>query len=220
MDKNQIREVIARRAALELKDGDVVNLGIGLPTLIPNYLPDNVTLTLQSENGLLGMGPTPEEGKEDKNFINAGGGFITSCPGAASLDSATSFCVIRGGHVDATILGAMQVDEKGDLANWMIPGKLTPGMGGAMDLLIGARKVILAMEHTAKGNPKILKKCTLPLTAQGQVNIIITEMGVMEVTPKGIVLKELHPEFTVEQVQAATEATLIIADDLKPMRFN
>lgn len=217
MDKNQIREVIARRAALELKDGDVVNLGIGLPTLIPNYLPDNVTLTLQSENGLLGMGPTPEEGKEDKNLINAGGGYITACNGAATLDSATSFCVIRGGHVDATILGAMQVDEKGDLANWMIPGKLTPGMGGAMDLLIGARKVILAMEHTAKGNPKILKKCTLPLTAQGQVNIIITEMGVMEVTPEGIVLKEIHPEFTVEQVQAATEAKLIISDNLKPM---
>lgn len=217
MDKNQIREVIARRAALELKDGDVVNLGIGLPTLIPNYLPENVSLTLQSENGMLGIGPTPLEGEEDKNYVNAGGGYITARPGASTLDSATSFCVIRGGHVDATILGAMQVDEKGDLANWMIPGKLTPGMGGAMDLLVGARKVILAMEHTAKGNPKILKKCTLPLTAHGQVNLIITEMGVMEITPEGIVLKEINPEFTVEQVQEATEATLIISENLKPM---
>lgn len=218
MDKNQIREVIARRAALELKDGDVVNLGIGLPTIIPNYLPKGVNLTLQTENGMLGMGPAPAEGKEDKNMINAGGGYITAMPGAASFSSATSFAIIRGGHVDVSILGAMQVDENGDLANWMIPGKLTPGMGGAMDLLVGARKVILAMEHTAKGNPKILKKCNLPLTAKGQVNTIITEMGVMEITPKGIVLTELHPEFTVEQVQAATEATLIISPDLKPMR--
>lgn len=218
MDKSQIREVIARRAALELKDGDVVNLGIGLPTIIPSYLPKGVSLTLQTENGMLGMGPAPAEGEEDKNMINAGGGYITAMPGAASFSSATSFAIIRGGHVDVSILGAMQVDEKGDLANWMIPGKLTPGMGGAMDLLVGARKVILAMEHTAKGNPKILKKCNLPLTAQGQVNTIITEMGVMEITPKGIVLTELHPEFTVEQVQAATEATLIISPDLKPMR--
>lgn len=217
MDKNQIREVIARRAALELKDGDVVNLGIGLPTIIPNYLPKGVNLTLQTENGMLGIGPTPEPGKEDKNMVNAGGGPITAMPGASAFSSATSFGIIRGGHVDVSILGAMQVDEQGDLANWMIPGKLTPGMGGAMDLLVGARKVILAMEHTAKGNPKILKKCNLPLTAKGQVNLIITEMGVMEITPNGIVLKELHPEFTVEQVQAATEATLIVLPDLKPM---
>ncbi|MDR2009460.1 MAG: 3-oxoacid CoA-transferase subunit B [Bacteroidales bacterium] len=218
MDKNQIREVIARRAALEFKDGDVVNLGIGLPTLIPNYVPKNVKLTLQSENGLLGMGPTPQAGKEDENLINAGGGYITAESGASSFDSSRSFTIIRGGHVDLTVLGAMQVDENGDLANWMIPGKLTPGMGGAMDLLVGAKKVILAMEHTAKGNPKILKKCTLPLTAKGQVNLIITEMGVMEVTDKGIVLKEIHPEFTVEQVQELTEAELIIDSDLKPMK--
>ena len=217
MDKNQIREVIARRAALELKDGDVVNLGIGLPTLIPNYTPENVHVILQSENGLLGMGPTPEAGQEDDNLVNAGGGYITTVQGASSFSSADSFCIIRGGHVNATILGAMQVDEQGDLANWTIPGKMTPGMGGAMDLLVGARNVILAMEHTAKGNPKILKKCTLPLTAKGQVNMIITEMGVMKVTPKGIVLTEIHPEFTVEEVQAATEATLIIAEDLKLM---
>ena len=218
MDKNQIREVIAKRAALELKDGDVVNLGIGLPTLIPNYLPKDVHVTLQSENGLLGMGPAPEQGGEDLNLVNAGGGYITALPGAVSFDSATSFLIIRGGHVDLTILGALQVDEKGDLANWMIPGKLTPGMGGAMDLLIVAKKVILTMEHTAKGMHKILKKCTLPLTAAGQVNMIITEMGVMEITPQGIVLKEIHPEFTAEEVQAATEAQLIIDSDIRLMR--
>ena len=217
MDKNEIRTFIARRAAQELHDGDVVNLGIGLPTLIPNFLPEGVHVVLQSENGMIGMGPTPEEGKENPWYINAGGGYITTTPDASTFDSATSFGIIRGGHVDVSILGAMQVDEEGDLANWMIPGKKTPGMGGAMDLLVGAKKVILAMEHTAKGNPKILKKCTLPLTAKGQVNMIITEMGVMEITPKGIVLTEINPEFTVEQVQAATEAILIIADNLKQM---
>lgn len=215
MDKNEIRNFIARRAAKELKDGDVVNLGIGLPTAIPNFLPQEVNVILQSENGLIGMGPTPEEGKENPFYTNAGGGFISTTESASSFDSATSFGIIRGGHVDVSILGAMQVDEQGDLANWMIPGKKTPGMGGAMDLLVGAKKVILAMEHTAKGNPKILKKCTLPLTAKGQVNMIITEMGVMEITPKGIVLKEINPEFTVEQVQAATEAQLIIDENLK-----
>ncbi|MCR5555519.1 MAG: 3-oxoacid CoA-transferase subunit B [Bacteroidales bacterium] len=218
MDKNQIRETIAKRCALELKDGDVVNLGIGLPTEIPNYLPDNVHVVLQSENGLLGMGPTPEPGHEDPYLNNAGGAPMSALPGAASFDSATSFGIIRGGHVDVTILGALQVDEKGNLANWMIPGKKTPGMGGAMDLIVGAKRVILAMEHTAKGNPKILKSCTLPLTAAGQVNLIVTEMGVMEITPEGIVLKEINPEFTVDQVQAATEATLIIDKNLQPMR--
>ncbi|MDL2330900.1 3-oxoacid CoA-transferase subunit B [Odoribacter sp. OttesenSCG-928-A06] len=214
MEKDQIKDVIAKRAALELKDGDVVNLGIGLPTLIPKYLKAEVNVILQSENGLLLMGAEPEAGKEDKNFTNAGGGFVTALPGASSFDSATSFGIIRGGHVNVSILGALQVDEKGDLANWMIPGKKTPGMGGAMDLLVGANRVILAMEHTAKGNPKIMKKCTLPLTAAGQVNMIITEMGVMEVTDKGLVLTEIHPDFTVEEVQAATEASLIIADNL------
>ncbi len=218
MDKNEIRTFIARRAAQELHDGDVVNLGIGLPTLIPNFLPQGVNVTLQSENGMIGMGPTPEEGNEDPWFINAGGGFITTTPGASTFDSATSFGIIRGGHVDVSVLGAMQVDEQGDLANWMIPGKKTPGMGGAMDLLVGAKRVILAMEHTAKGAPKILKKCTLPLTAKGQVNMIITEMGVMEITPEGIVLTEINPEFTVEQVQAATEATLIISPNLKKIQ--
>ena len=217
MEKNEMREVIAKRAAKELHDGDVVNLGIGIPTLIPNYLPEGVTVTLQTENGAMGMGPTPEEGKEDKNLINAGGGAITLLPGACTFDSATSFAIIRGGHVNVSFLGALQVDEKGNLANWIIPGKMAPGMGGAMDLVVGAKRVILTMEHTQKGAPKILKECTLPLTAAGQVNMIITEMGVMDITPEGIVLKELHPEFTVEDVQAATEAKLIIAPDLKPM---
>jgi acetate CoA/acetoacetate CoA-transferase beta subunit len=217
MDRNQMREVIARRAALELQDGDVVNLGIGIPTAIPSYLPEGVNVTLQSENGLVGMGPAPEEGKEDKDYINAGGGYITYNPGAYACSSADSFLIIRGGHVDATFLGAMQVDEKGNLANWMIPGKKTPGMGGAMDLIVGANHVIVTMEHTARGNHKIMKECTLPLTAAGQVNMIITEMGVMKVTPKGLVLTEINPEFTVEQVQEATEAKLIIAEDLKFM---
>ena len=217
MNKDEIREVIARRGAYELQDGYVVNLGIGIPTLIPNYLKPEVKVLLQSENGLIGMGADAKEGEIDPELTNAGGGFITKTDGAATFDSATSFGIIRGGHVDVTILGAMQVDEKGDLANWMIPGKKVAGMGGAMDLLVGAKKVVLAMEHTAKGSPKIIKECTLPLTAKGQVNIIITEMGVMEITKDGIVLKEIHPEFTIEQVQAATGATLIISDDLKPM---
>ena len=217
MDKDQIREVIAKRAAKELHDGDVVNLGIGIPTMIPNYLPEGVTVTLQSENGAMGMGPTPAAGEEDKNLINAGGGYITLLPGGSTFDSATSFAIIRGGHVNVSFLGALQVDENGDLANWIIPGKMAPGMGGAMDLVVGAKKVILTMEHTQKGAPKILKKCTLPLTASGQVNMIITEMGVMEITPEGIVLTEIHPEFTVEDVQAATEATLIVSPNLKSM---
>ena len=217
MDKDQVREVIAKRAAKELHDGDVVNLGIGIPTMIPNYLPEGVTVTLQSENGAMGMGPTPAAGEEDKNLINAGGGYITLMPGGSTFDSATSFAIIRGGHVNVSFLGALQVDENGDLANWIIPGKMAPGMGGAMDLVVGAKKVILTMEHTQKGAPKILKKCTLPLTASGQVNMIITEMGVMEITPEGIVLTEIHPEFTVEDVQAATEATLIVSPNLKSM---
>lgn len=220
MDKNEIREVIAKRAALELKDGYIVNLGIGLPTLIPNYLKPDVKVLLQSENGIIGMGANPKEGEENKEIVNAGGSYTSIVDGGASFDSATSFAIIRGGHVDASILGAMQVDEKGNLANWMIPGKKVPGMGGAMDLVVGAKHVILAMEHTAKGSHKILKECTLPLTAKEQVNLIITEMGVMEITPEGIVLKEIHPEFTIEQVQEATEATLIIAEDLKPMQLS
>jgi len=218
MDKKEIREIIAKRSALELQDGDVVNLGIGLPTHIPNYVPENVNVILQSENGLLGMGAVPGEGEEDKDFVNAGGGHITYKSGASSFDSAASFAIIRGGHVDVTFLGALQVDEKGNLANWMIPGKKTPGMGGAMDLIVGAKRVILSMEHTARGNHKIMTLCNLPLTAAGQVEMIITEMGVMKITPEGILLTEINPMFTVEQVQEATDAKLIIAEDLVEMR--
>lgn len=218
MDKKEIIEIIAKRVAMELHDGDVVNLGIGIPTFIPNYLPKDVTVTLQSENGLLGMGPTPAEGEEDETLVNAGGMYTTANPGASSFDSSMSFSIIRGGHVDLTVLGALQVDEKGNLANWVIPGKMTPGMGGAMDLVSGAKRVILSMEHTAKGRHKILKECNLPLTAAGQVNMIVTEMGVMEITPEGIVLTEKNPAFTIEEVQEATEAKLIIAENLIDMK--
>ena len=210
MDKSQMREIIAKRVAKELKDGDVVNLGIGLPTMVPNYLPKGVTLTLQTENGLLGMGPTPETGKEDDNLINAGGGYITALPGAVSFSSADSFVVIRGGHVDATILGAMQVDEQGDLANWMIPGKKVKGMGGAMDLVAGVQKVVVLMEHCAKdGTAKIVPKCALPLTGKAVVQRIISDLGVMDITAEGVKLVELAPEVTMEQIKAATGATLI-----------
>ncbi len=219
MDKNEIREVIAKRVALELKDGDVVNLGIGLPTMVPNYLKPGISVMLQSENGMIGMGAAPKIGEEHPDWINAGGGAITAIPGAATFDSATSFGIIRGGHVDVSILGALEVDENGDLANWIIPGKKAPGMGGAMDLLVGTRLVILAMEHTAKGAPKILKKCRLPLTAQGQVDLIITEMCVIEVRKgQGLFVTEIHPEFTKEDIIAATDAELHFADDIKPMR--
>lgn len=212
-----MRELIAKRVAKELEDGDVVNLGIGMPTMVANYVPEDIHVTFQSENGFVGLGPVPEEGEEDKDIVNAGGQHVTILPGGTFFDSATSFGIIRGGHVDVTVLGALQVDEKGNLANWMIPGKMVPGMGGAMDLVVGARKVIIAMEHTVKGNHKILKECNLPLTAAEQVNLIITEMGVMEVTDKGLVLKEINPEFTVEQVQEATGAELIIPEDMKEM---
>ncbi|CAK7049291.1 CoA transferase subunit B [Tissierella carlieri] len=216
MDK---KEFIARRVAKELKDGDVVNLGIGLPTMVANHVPENMTVFFQSENGFIGLGPAPEEGKEDPYIVNAGAQCVTILPGGIFFDSATSFGIIRGGHVDMTVLGALQVDEKGNLANWMIPGKMVPGMGGAMDLVTGAKKVIVAMEHTVKGSHKILKECNLPLTAAGEVNLIITEMGVIEVTKEGLVLKEINPEFTVEEVQAATEAKLIISENLIKMEI-
>lgn len=211
-----IKNFIAARVAKELHDGDIVNLGIGLPTLIPAHLDPSVHIILQSENGFVGLKPV-EKGKEDPHVVNAGGVYAGIADDGAFFDSATSFAIIRGGHVDATVLGSLQVDEKGNIANWIIPGKMVPGMGGAMDLVVGAKKVIVAMEHTNRGKHKILKECTFPLTAKGQVNMIITEMGVMDVTPEGIVLKEYNPEFTVEQIQEATEAKLIIADDLKPM---
>lgn len=211
------KEIIAKRVAQEFKDGDVVNLGIGLPTLVPNYIDPSVELILQSENGFVGIGPEPSEDDVNMDLVNAGGLPVTTVPGAAFFDSSMSFTIIRGGHLDATVLGALQVDEEGNLANWMIPGKLVPGMGGAMDLVGGAKKVIVAMTHTAKGEIKILKKCTLPLTAAKKVSKIVTEMGVMEVTPEGLLLTEYNPTFTVEEIQAATEATLIVSDALKPM---
>ncbi|MCK9443972.1 MAG: 3-oxoacid CoA-transferase subunit B [Tissierellaceae bacterium] len=214
MDK---KEFIARRVARELKDGDVVNLGIGLPTMVANHVPDTVNVFFQSENGFIGLGPAPEEGHEDPNIVNAGAQCVTILPGGVFFDSSISFGIIRGGHVDITVLGALQVDEKGNLANWMIPGKMVPGMGGAMDLVTGAKKVIIAMEHTVKGNHKILKECNLPLTAAGEVNLIVTEMGVLEVTEDGLLLKEINPEYTLEEVQAATEAKLIVDDNLKDM---
>lgn len=209
------KAVIAKRVAQELHDGDVVNLGIGLPTMVANYIPADMDVTFQSENGFLGLGPAPTGDDIDMELVNAGGMPSTCLPGGCFFDSATSFGIIRGGHVDATVLGALQVDEKGSLANWKIPGKMVPGMGGAMDLVVGANKVIIAMVHTQKGAPKILKACTLPLTAKEQVNLIITEMAVIEVTKEGLVLRELGPEATVEQVQAATAATLIIPKDIK-----
>lgn len=217
MDANQAKEVIAKRVAQELKDGDAVNLGIGLPTLVANYIPEGVEIMLQSENGFLGLGPAPAPGDEDPELTNAGGMPVSIVPGGMYFDSAMSFAIIRGGHIQATVLGALQVDEKGNLANWMVPGKLVPGMGGAMDLVGGAKRVIVAMNHTAKGEKKILKECNLPLTAAGKVSLIVTEMAVMEVTPEGLVLREVHPEFTVEEVVEATEATLIIPADLKAM---
>jgi acetate CoA/acetoacetate CoA-transferase beta subunit len=212
-DKNYI----AKRVAKELKDGDVVNLGIGLPTLVANYILEGIEITLQSENGFLGMGPAAEPGQEDPYLVNAGGVHVTINPGGAFFDSADSFLIIRGGHVDATVLGALEVDEKGNLANWMVPGKMVPGMGGAMDLVTGAKKVIVAMNHTAKGNHKILKECKLPLTAVNAVDLIVTEMGVMEVTDEGLVLKEINPKYTVEDVQKATGAPLIISENLIEM---
>jgi acetate CoA/acetoacetate CoA-transferase beta subunit len=213
-----MKERIARRVALELHDGDVVNLGIGLPTMVANYIPDGIDIVLQSENGIMGMGPAPESGKEDVDIVNAGAQYVTVNTGAMFFDSATSFDIIRGRHVDATVLGSLQVDEHGNLANWIVPGKMVPGMGGAMDLVVGAKKVIIAMLHTQKGKHKILKDCTLPFTAVNVVDMIVTEMGVMNITDKGIMLTELHPDYTVEEVQEATGCDLIISDELKEMK--
>ena len=209
------KELIAKRIAEELKDGDVVNLGIGLPTLVANFVSEDIEVFLQSENGLIGLGGAPTDDEADYDLTNAGGVPVTLKSGGMYFDSSISFGIIRGGHVDITVLGALEIDENGHLANWIIPGKLVPGMGGAMDLVTGSKKVIVATTHTNKGKPKILKKCSLPLTSRRPVDMIVTEMAVIEVTPKGLVLKEVTNGHTVEDVVNNTQAKLIIDENLK-----
>ena len=211
------KEMIARRVALEVKSGTMVNLGIGLPSMVANYLPEGVDVFFQAENGMIGLGARPPEGMEEEDLTDAGAGFVTAVPGAASIDSAMSFGLIRGGHLDMTVLGGLQVDERGFLANWKVPGKMVPGMGGAMDLVAGAKHVIVAMIHTVKGNPKIVPECTLPLTATRRVSLIVTEMAVIEPTEAGLVLRETAPGVTVDAVRAATAAELHVVGDVREM---
>lgn len=211
LNKDEMQEIIAKRVAQEFHNNDVITLGIGLPTKAVTYLPDNVEVIVQSENGVLGVGAYPHESAKDERITNAGGVGVTINQGGCFIDSLTSFGLMRGGHIDITVLGALQVDQEGNLANWCIPGKFTPGMGGAMDLVIGTKKLIIAMEHTSKGLPKIMKKCTLPLTAAHKVNLIITEKGVFEVTPNGLLLREISPYSSLEDIKETTEADFIVA---------
>lgn len=217
MDDKEIKRIrIVKRIAQEIPDGSVVNLGIGMPTLVANYIPHDKNILLHSENGFIGLGPAPEKGKEDKDIVNAGGKPVTIVKGGCFFDSAMSFSIIRGGHLDYTVLGALEVDEEGNLANYMIPGKMVPGMGGAMDLVAGSKNVIIAMEHVNKnGEPKILKKCRLPLTAKGEVDIIVTDLAFIRVTKKGLVLEEIAQDTTVEEVIKNTEAKLMVAGNLR-----
>jgi acetate CoA/acetoacetate CoA-transferase beta subunit len=220
MDVKEKKKIIAKRIARSLEDGDVVNLGIGMPTMVANYIPEDIDIMLQSENGFLGLGPKPEEAEEDDDLTNAGGEPVTIKEGGMFFDSAESFTIIRGGHVDKTVLGALQVDAKGNLANWMIPNKIVPGMGGAMDLVVGAKEVIIAtLQTTKKGNPKILSECTLPLTAKKQVDSIVTEMGFYKIENEKLILTEINPDYTVDDVKNATDVKLVISEELKEMIF-
>ena len=207
------KKLIARRIAREFKNDQIVNLGIGLPTLVANYIPDNVHVNLQSENGLMGMGPAPEPDKVNPEITNAGGQYVTALPHASYFDTAFSFALIRGGHVEHTVLGALEVDQEGNLANWIIPGKKVPGMGGAMDLVVGAKNVIVSTLHTERNRPKILKKCKLPLTAVNVVNMIVTELAVFKVLPEGLVLTEYSPDTTIEKIRSLTEADFTVSKD-------
>jgi acetate CoA/acetoacetate CoA-transferase beta subunit len=215
----EARELIVRRVALELRPGMLANLGIGLPTEVANHVPPGVQVFFQSENGIIGMGARPPEGLEDPNLTDAGGAFVTALPGAVAFDSCFSFGLIRGGHLDLTVLGGLQVDQRGLLANWMVPGKLVPGMGGAMDLVSGAKRVIVAMTHTARGAPKIVRECTLPLTSARPVSLVVTELAVLEPTANGLVLRERAPDVTVEAILSATEAELIVGNEVPEMRL-
>lgn len=217
LTKEKIREIIAKRAAQEFKRGDVVTLGIGLPTEIANYVPDEMGVIFQSENGLLGAGRLHQGESPDPRIINAGGAFVEPIKGCCFYDTQMAFTIMRGGHIDATVLGALQVDEEGNLASWMIPNKLVPGMGGSMDLVVGSKKVIVVMEHTSKGQVKIVKRCDLPLTASAEVDMIITEKCVFEVTNQGLLMTEINPHFTIEDIKTTTEASFKISENLKKM---
>ena len=211
------KELIARRVAREIRPGTLVNLGIGLPSMVATFVPADLGVYFQAENGVIGLGARPPEGMEERHLTDAGGGFVSAVPGAASIDSAMSFGLIRGGHLDMTVLGGLQIDESGHLANWKVPGKMVPGMGGAMDLVTGAARVVVAMQHSAKGQSKIVARCTLPLTALRRVDLVVTDLAVIEPTATGLTLRERAPGVSVEDIRAATEAALVIPDDVSEM---